>query len=100
MHYEGLLDRKAQYERMLKLDLWMQLAKALGTDLIQTPSNFLSPQECTDERSRVARIGLQQIPPTRFAYEALCWGTYVNTWDVAWDIVKEVDMDNFEYRLL
>ena len=102
MHYEGLLDQTAHEERMRKLGLWIQIAKHLGTTLIQIPSNFLSETECTGDRARVvedlrkvADIGAQQVPVVRFAYEALCWGTHVDTWDAAWDIVQQVDRDNF-----
>lgn len=102
MHFEGVSDqdrRKANFE---KLRLWIQIAKQLGTSLIQIPSNFLSNEECTSDRSQVtadlrqaAQMGAEQSPPIRFAYEALCWGTHINTWDAAWDLVEAVDMDNF-----
>jgi len=102
MHYEGLLDVNAHEERMKKLELWSQIAKQLGTTLIQIPSNFLSEQECSGDRARivadlkkVAEIGAQQVPVIRFAYEALCWGTHINTWDAAWEMVEAVDMENF-----
>lgn len=102
MHYEGLLDEAVRDEKMRKLELWIQIAKRLSTTLIQIPSNFLSERECTGDTLRivedlrqVADIGAQQIPAIRFAYEALCWGTWVSTWDAAWDIVKRVDRDNF-----
>lgn len=102
MHYEGLLDEGVRDGKMRKLELWIQIAKHLGTTLIQIPSNFLSERECTGDRARivedlrkVAEIGAQQMPVIRFAYEALCWGTHVNTWDAAWNIVKGVDRDNF-----
>lgn len=102
MHYEGLLDGALREERMNKLHLWIQIAKCLGTTLVQIPSNFLSEDECTGDRARivddlrkVAEIGAAQTPVIRFAYEALCWGTHINTWDAAWDIVKTVDMENF-----
>jgi 4-hydroxyphenylpyruvate dioxygenase len=102
MHYDGLVDRQAHDEAVKKLHLWIRLAQRLGTDLIQIPSNFLpSSQSSGDRRTivadlrEVAEIGLQTQPPTRFAYEALCWGTHVDKWDDAWDIVMEVDRSNF-----
>jgi 4-hydroxyphenylpyruvate dioxygenase len=102
MHYDGLVDRQAHLEAVEKLHFWIRLAQRLGTDLIQIPSNFLSSSLCSDDRTRIvadlreaADIGLQTQPPTRFAYEALCWGTNVDRWDDAWDIVIGVDRPNF-----
>ena len=101
MHFEGcdLARRKANFER---LDFWIEIAHCLGTDLIQIPSNFLPADQCTGDRTQIiadlkeaAEIGARQTPPIRFAYEALCWGTHVDTWDAAWEIVEAVDMDNF-----
>lgn len=102
MHYEGLLDRAEHENRIQKLKLWFLIAKTLRTDLIQIPSNFLPPSQCTSDRStivadlqKVADMGLSQSPPIRFAYEALCWGTHIDHWDQAYEIVEEVDRPNF-----
>jgi 4-hydroxyphenylpyruvate dioxygenase len=102
MHYEGLLSRLEHSKRLKKLSLWFRIAQTLQTDLIQIPSTFLPPSQCTSNLScivsdfrEVAELGLQQSPPIRFAYEALCWGTHVNTWDAAYDIIKAVDRPNF-----
>ncbi len=43
----------------------------------------------------IADIGARQNPPFRFAYENLCWGTFNDTWEKAWGVVKAVDRDNF-----
>lgn len=102
MHYEGRLDQKSHDAAITKLHFWIRLAQRLETDLIQIPSSFLPASQCTGDRARivadlqqVADIGLQTTPPTRFAYEALSWGTHVDTWDDAWSIVLEVDRPNF-----
>lgn len=102
MHYEGLLDRSEHDLKIMKLKLWFLIAKTLRTDLIQIPSSFLPEPQCTSDRSiivedfrKVADLGLQQKPPIRFAYEALCWGTHIDTWDAAYEIVKAVDRPNF-----
>ena len=102
MHYEGLLDLEVKAARLRKLDLWFQLARRLGTDLIQIPSNFLPESQCTGDRAmivadlrEVADLGAEQSPPVRFAYEALCWGTHIDQWDEAYEIVKLVDRVNF-----
>jgi 4-hydroxyphenylpyruvate dioxygenase len=102
MHYDGLLCPDEHKQRIEKLKLWFLLAKRLNTDLIQIPSNFLPESQCTGDRARivadlqeVADMGLQQQPVIRFAYEALCWGTHVDFWEQAWDVVKAVDRVNF-----
>ncbi|KIW24940.1 uncharacterized protein PV07_10618 [Cladophialophora immunda] len=102
MHYEGRLDSSSHEEAIQSLHFWIQLAQRLGTDLIQIPSSFLPASQCTGDRDRivadlrqVAEIGLRHDPPVRFAYEALAWGTHVDTWDAAWSIVLEVDRPNF-----
>jgi 4-hydroxyphenylpyruvate dioxygenase len=102
MHYEGLLDRTRHEERIDEMKLWIEVAKALGTDIIQVPSTFLPQEQVSGDVSLIvsdlrelADMGLQQSPPMRFAYESLSWGTYVDTWELCWDIVARVDRENF-----
>ena len=99
--FGGLTDPLAHAEAIKKLELWFKLAKILGTDLIQIPTNFL-PQGTTGDRNRtikdmteVAKMGIQQDPPIRFAYEGVAWGKHIDTWDGTWDIMKAVNMPNF-----
>ncbi|KAI1098560.1 xylose isomerase-like TIM barrel [Jackrogersella minutella] len=101
-HYEGLLDRRMHLERMEQLSFWFQLARILGTDMVQIPSNFLPSSELSDDPRvaiedlrEVADMGLRQEPPIRFVYEALCWGTRCDLWEQSWDIVQAVDRPNF-----
>lgn len=102
MHYEGLLSDVEREKRWAKLHLWFQIARILDTDIIQVPSNFLNAEEITNDRDVVVRdlqkladAGAQQSPPIRFAYENVCWGTYINKWSQLWEIVKAVDRPNF-----
>lgn len=102
MHYEGLVDRQLHAQRIVKLKFWFQLAKALKTDVIQIPSNFLPSADCTSDTDaiiadmiEVADLGAQQSPPIKFAYESLAWGTHIDTWDRCWEIVTKVDRPNF-----
>lgn len=101
-HYEGLRDRREHARRIDQLRLWFQLAKVLGTDIIQIPSSFLPAAQVSGDRSliisdlqEVADMGLREQPPIRYVYEALCWGTHVDTWEQSWDIVQAVDRPNF-----
>ena len=101
LHYESLLDRKAYEQRIDKLKLWFEIAKALGTDTIQIPGNFLSKEEITGDLDvvvgdlqEVVDMGVQQSPVVKFAYENLCWSTYFYTWEKGYDLVKRVDREN------
>ncbi len=102
MNYGGLTDRRKHAERIEELRFWIFLAQRLGTDLIQVPSSFLSHPECSgdfeviaQDMREVADIGLRQNPVMRFCYEALAWGTQVDRWEQAWEIVTMVDRPNF-----
>ncbi|KAL4976330.1 xylose isomerase-like protein [Aspergillus desertorum] len=105
--YEGLVDRtQTTYLLTEKLPLWFELARILGTDLIQIPANFLQNDPVTgaartsgdmrlivSDLQTIADIGAKQ--GFRFVYEALCWSTHVDTWEAAWSVVKLVDRENF-----
>ncbi|KAI1074843.1 xylose isomerase-like protein [Whalleya microplaca] len=101
-HYEGLLDRQEHARHLEKLLFWFQLATVLGTDMVQIPSSFLPSSELSEDPAvaiadlrKVADMGLQQQPPIRFVYEALCWGTHCDLWEQSWQIVQAVDRPNF-----
>ena len=102
LFYEGLLDRAQHAKLIEKLYLWLDIADALGTDTVQIPSNFLSADLLTGDLDaivndliEVADIGSARPKPIRFAYENLCWGTHVDTWEGAWEVVRRVDRANF-----
>jgi 4-hydroxyphenylpyruvate dioxygenase len=100
MHYEGLRDRKWHAERVEEMKLWIQMAHILGTNIIAIPSTFL-PADVTSgdldlitaDMREVADLGAPE--GIQFAYENLAWGTYVDTWEQAWEIVRLVDRPNF-----
>ena len=102
LFYEGLRDRE-QHDRLIeKLHLWLTIADVLHTDTIQIPSNFLPAAQLTGDMNlivedmvEVANIGDARARPVRFAYENLCWGTFVDTWEGAWEVVRRVDRPNF-----
>ncbi|KAJ5925144.1 hypothetical protein N7454_007783 [Penicillium verhagenii] len=111
--YEGLVDRKSR-DHILDdtLPIWMDALKILGADTILVPSNFLSPdpetklprttgdfQVIVDDLRELATRGAQREPPIKFAYEALAWGTHVNTWEKTWEIVQAVDRPNLGLAL-
>lgn len=100
-NYEGRIDPVARAEKLKELELWFQVGNILGTDLIQIPCTFMiegvtgDPVIVARDLRQIADIGAAQNPPFRFAFENLCWGTYNDTWEKAWGIVKAVDRDNF-----
>ncbi|KAL1624270.1 hypothetical protein SLS56_007972 [Neofusicoccum ribis] len=102
LFYEGLLDREQHARLIEKIKLWFRLAKVLGTSTIQIPANFLPAEQLTGDSSVIASdlreladLGLQEDPPIRFAYENLCWSTFIDTWEKAWEIIELVDRPNF-----
>lgn len=102
LFYEGLKDRKQHDVLIEKIKVWFRIAQALRTNTIQIPANFLDAQQLrgdfnliADDLRELADLGLKQEPPIRFAYEALCWSTFVDTWEKSWEVVKLVDRANF-----
>ena len=100
--YEGLLDRTEHAKHIEKMKVWLQLAKALGSDIIQIPANFLPAEQITGDLNivvkdlqEVADMGAKESPVIRFAYENLCWSTYFDTWEKVWDVVERVNRPNF-----
>lgn len=98
---EGLLDPAARAEKLIELKLWFRIARILGTDVIQIPCTFLTEGVTGDvdivarDLREIADLGASENPPFRFAYENLCWGTFNDTWEKAWAVVKAVDRHNF-----
>jgi len=66
----------------------------LGCDMVLLCSNVATAtdpkKETAVQQLRVA-ADLAESYGIRIAYEALAWGTYVDDYRVAWDIVQEVD---------
>ncbi|KAJ5384113.1 hypothetical protein N7517_002024 [Penicillium concentricum] len=97
-HYEGLIDQERHAERIDELRHWVQLCKILGDSLfILIPSSFLDASEITSDRERLAADLAEAADvafPVRVAYEALAWGTYINTWEDSWDLVKRANRPN------
>jgi 4-hydroxyphenylpyruvate dioxygenase len=97
-----LKDRQ-QHDRLIeKLHVWFDIVDILDTDIIQIPANFLPADQITGDMDaivadmvEVADLGLKRSRPVRFAYENLCWSTYIDTWEAAWEVVQRVDRPNF-----
>lgn len=121
MHYEGLRDRELHEARIREMrDLWIPMARALGTRVIAVPSSFLGEEECEGDEGVIVRdlreladLGVAAAAASDdddddeeerekggediiFAYEALCWGTHISTWEQSWEIVQKVSRSNFQ----
>lgn len=99
-HYEGLIDREEHQRRIEEMQLWINLVKILGTNLIGIPSSFLGEDRASGDMDliisdlrEVADLGASH--DIRFSYEALCWGTHIDTWEKSWEVVRGVDRPNF-----
>ncbi|PLW24876.1 hypothetical protein PCANC_28077 [Puccinia coronata f. sp. avenae] len=74
---------------------------ALDTDLLLVCSSSLPPDQL-DPSTESAVAHLKAIgtaaaawkPKKRVAFEALAWGTHINLWRQAWDVVQAVDLKN------
>lgn len=115
MHYEGLRDRELHEARIREMrDLWIPMARILGTRVIAVPSSFLGEEECDGDEGVIVRdlreladLGVSSSSDDGeeggggegdiiFAYEALCWGTHISTWEQSWEIVQKVSRSNFQ----
>ena len=99
---EGLKDREERARRLHQLKFWFQLARVLGTNMIQIPSTFQPESQMSGDMDlivadlqEVADLGLQQTPPIRYVFEALSFGTHINTWEQSWEVIQRVDRPNF-----
>lgn len=99
--YEGLVDRSEHASRIAKLNLWMKLVKILDVQIVQIPTNWMTDGVTGDmeimvrDLTEMAEIGLAQDPVVSFAYEGVAWGTYIDTWQGTWDVVRRVNKPNF-----
>jgi len=87
-------------DRLKEAKEWLEVAKELGTTLIQVPSNDTKEALGDDavivgDLRALADLGAQEEPPVSFAYEALAWGTHVADWEESSRIVQLVDRPNF-----
>ena len=100
MHYEGLRDRQHHARRVDEMRLWIRLAKILNTGIIAIPSTCLSEDEVSGDSAAIVAdlrevADLAASADIQIAYEALAWGTYVDRWEHAWNVVEQVDRPNF-----
>ena len=104
---EGVLDPQKKKEKLQELHLWFDICHILGTDIIHIPCTFMKESEgmtgdvdiVVRDLQEIADLGAAQNPPFRFAFENLCFGTFFDTWEKAWNVIARVDRQNFGFCL-
>jgi sugar phosphate isomerase/epimerase len=79
---------------------WMQIMKAVGTDLLQVGSSDSPAEKIGTDRARFVedlRDLADHLAKAKFrvAYENWCWSTHAPDWTDVWDICQKVDRENF-----
>lgn len=102
--YEGLTDPAARAAKIDEWARWLKIARALHTELLSVASTFCLPDGQTTGDLDVLANDLGQLadmaaaedtyPPLRVSYEALAWGTHVDTWEKSWEVVVRADRPN------
>ncbi|KAI5365330.1 Putative xylose isomerase-like, TIM barrel domain, xylose isomerase-like superfamily [Septoria linicola] len=98
-NFEGVKSSSAHTSSITNLKLWLRLCRKLNTQMILIPSSTLPTSEL-DETTIVehlrsaADLAASQSPPINLAYEALAWGTLVNTWEISYQHVQEANRPN------
>ncbi|GIZ47511.1 hypothetical protein CKM354_001060000 [Cercospora kikuchii] len=97
--FEGLKSASEYQKRISDFKLWLRLCRTLGTQTILIPSNTLQADELDESRivpalQEAADLAAAADPAVQIAFEALAWGTLVNTWDQAYSYVLEADREN------
>ena len=78
---------------------WLEIATALGAKYLQVASQFDTDNSSGDWPLMV--LELQELSDLAasyslaIAYEAVAWGSYVNTWEDLLCMVKDVNCPNF-----
>lgn len=100
MYAEGLTSVDERNKVTQKLRLWFKIAKVLGTDLIQIPTNFQQHgttgdlERITADLVEFSRLAAKETPVIRLAYEGVSWGKHIDTWEGTWEVVRRVNMPN------
>lgn len=94
--FEGVTEDLFEHN-LRRLEAKFQLMAQLGMDLILIPSNVATATidddaVVADQLRRAAELAARY--DMRIAYEALAWGTYVNTYWHSWELVRAADHPN------
>ncbi|KAJ5728755.1 4-hydroxyphenylpyruvate dioxygenase [Penicillium malachiteum] len=86
-------------ERLDRARTWLNIAANLKTKYIQVPSQFDKEQSSGDWTRMVTDLqtlsALAASYSVDIAYEAVAWGTYIDTWEDSLRMVQDVNRENF-----
>ncbi|KAJ5618236.1 4-hydroxyphenylpyruvate dioxygenase [Penicillium herquei] len=86
-------------ERLDRARTWLSIAANLKAKYIQVPSQFDKEQSSGDWTRMVTDLqvlsDLAASYSVGIAYEAVAWGTYIDTWEDSLRMVQDVNRENF-----
>lgn len=102
--FEARLDPIEAAQRMRAARGAISILPVLGCDMLLIPSTTLLVRQLIPDTTRVA-TELGELAdyaaslsvngsPVKICYEALSWGTFINTWEHAWEVVKLANRPN------
>lgn len=84
-------------QNLQRFEAKLALMRRMGVDMVLLCSNVATATQWSDVVA-VDQIGRAADLAARYgvkiAYEALAWGKYVNTYEHAWDLVRQADRPN------
>jgi sugar phosphate isomerase/epimerase len=86
-------------DRLEVANMWIDMCHVLGAKYLQVPSQFDTDNSTEDEVKAVDDLrklaDLAAEKGISIAYEAVAWGSYIDTWQQSRDIVRKVERENF-----
>ncbi|KAJ5127545.1 hypothetical protein N7448_008324 [Penicillium atrosanguineum] len=86
-------------ERLSSARHWIEITSWLGAKYLQVPSQFDITNSSPDWDLMVQELRqLSELAAThsiKIAYEAVAWGSYIDTWEGSLRMVEDVDRSNF-----
>ncbi|KAL5337256.1 xylose isomerase-like protein [Aspergillus crustosus] len=78
---------------------WIETAACVGAEHLQVPSQFDTANSSGDWQTMLEELqrlsDLAASYSVRIAYEAVAWGSYINTWEDSLRMVQDVNRSNF-----
>ncbi|KAH7328778.1 xylose isomerase-like protein [Stachybotrys elegans] len=93
-NYDGIRDKELHDQRVDEFKAWLMLAGVLGAGFIGVPSTIKADEQShTGDAEDIARdlaelAALARPYNIRIAYENLCFGAHVRTWQQAWEAIS------------
>lgn len=96
-NYEG--HNSPLEERLDRARNWIDIAVCLKAQYLQVPSQFDTQNSSGDWTRMVTDLqalsDLAALYSVDIAYEAVAWGTYIDTWEDSLRMVQDVNRENF-----